>query len=297
MVNKIVVIGDVMLDRYDFCTNRNNPESSAPCYTIERTVYKPGGAGNVAANLGRLGSRVDLISVIGCDKEAILLQQALGGFGVNFEAIKEPRRETIVKTRVMSNLDGRYHFRIDKERVEYIQDNHVNEIIEKARGADILLISDYNKGCISENLMLLLKKTGVPIIIDPKPAHSRFYEGAFLLKPNAKEILEMTGIKDPKIAAEVLKQKMGSNILLTLGSEGLLFGGLNGERYVFPAEAKKVVDVTGAGDTVIATFTHFFSKGKSLEECLKLASKAAAISIAYPGCYQVSEKEVLGIKN
>jgi D-beta-D-heptose 7-phosphate kinase/D-beta-D-heptose 1-phosphate adenosyltransferase len=145
---------------------------------------------------------------------------------------------------------------------------------------------------ISSRLMDELRTLKIPIIIDAKPEHTEFYSNVFLVKPNSKEVREMTGIKDEILAGEALMKKLHSNILLTRGSRGISYFGLNGERHDFPAEEKKVVDVVGAGDTVIATYAHFWNKGYTNRDCVRLANIAGGISVQYPGCYPVTEKEI-----
>lgn len=290
---KIAVIGDVMLDKYDYCTNADNPESSAPCWTVDYTEYKPGGAGNVASNLSSLGANFELISVVGEDFPAQNLIKVLEKYNVPCNFIFDKNRQTIVKERIMSSQDGRYHCRINREKKKYIDENHVQEIMTRIKNFDILLISDYRKGIISEELMKSLKSSGIPIIIDAKPEHKNFYQDVFIVKPNSKEAKAMAGIEDEILAGEKLREILRSNILLTRGARGISYFGIKGERYDFPAKERKVVDVTGAGDSCIATFTHFFVKNKTLEECINLANIAAGISVEHPGCYQVKEKEVL----
>ncbi|MBU3913534.1 MAG: bifunctional hydroxymethylpyrimidine kinase/phosphomethylpyrimidine kinase [Nanoarchaeota archaeon] len=293
---KIAVIGDVMLDRYDYCLNRENPESSAPCYTVVRVGYKPGGAGNAAANLKSLGSDVDLIAVVGDDPHAGLLKKVLGEKGVSTRLIHDSSRETIVKERALSVGDGRYHFRLDHEKTGDIGLEHAAEVIQliKSTGYELVLVSDYNKGMITRSLMEELKATKIPIIVDPKEAHKDFYEGVFVIKPNVKEARRMAGLDDEIVAAEKLREELGTNILLTRGHEGVIYFGLDGKRFGFPSQAKNgVFDVTGGGDTFIATFAHFYSKGRDIKECVELANKAAGIAVGYPGCYSVSEREVL----
>jgi rfaE bifunctional protein kinase chain/domain len=292
MAKNIIVIGDVMLDKYDYCSNAENPESSAPAWTVERTEYKPGGAGNVAANLTSLGAEFELISVVGDDYPAKVLQGVLKDFKVPCNFIFDSERQTIVKERIVSSTDGRYHCRINRDKKKYIDENHVREIIDRVQNAELILVSDYRKGMISSRLMDELRAQNVPIIVDAKPEHADFYRNVFLVKPNYKEAVDMTGIKDAVKAGEALMNRLNSNVLLTRGSEGINYFGLKGERYYFPAEERKVVDVTGAGDTAIATFSHFLMKGKKLEECIQLANRAAGIAVSYPGCYQVTEKEI-----
>ena len=289
-MGKIVVVGDLMLDKYDYCSVRDNPESSAPCYTIQRTEYKPGGAGNVAVNLKALGSNVSLISVVGRGENSKILRRILKDLRVDYYLITDPDRPTIVKERVMSSMDGRYHFRKDLESRRYIEENHVREMISRINRPDLIVVSDYNKGVISENFMGELKKLNVPIIVDPKPNHKKFYKGVFLVTPNVKEAREMSGLEDVVEMGEALSKELGSNVLLTRSHEGVSFFG--GERFDFPTEAKKVFDVTGAGDTVVAVLAHYLAKGLPIKECVRLANKAAGIAVGYPGCYPVSEEEI-----
>lgn len=297
MAEKIIVIGDAILDVYHYCANRENPESSAPCYTIEKTEYKPGGAGNVAANLIKLGANCTLISVAGKDEDGKRLEDILKkGFGVNSDLILDSKRTTIVKERYLSTGDGRYHFRADFENKGYLEGPYLDSIVEKIRGSSLVLISDYKKGVISEELIKKLKKTGVKIIADTKPAHASFFEGVHMIKPNVKEVREIMNIKDELIAAKELSRKLKTSVMLTRGKDGIsYFDKETHKQYDFSSNisADKVFDVTGAGDTVLATFAHFMMKGRSLVDCIRFANIAGGISVQYPGCYQVSEEEVL----
>lgn len=292
MAGRIAVIGDVMLDKYRYCTARENPERpSAPCYTVRRKDYKPGGAGNVAANLATLGADFKLIGLMGDDHYARVLEDILLDLKVPCEFIKDPKRMTIVKERLF--VDNDYQCRIDEEEIEYIEENHVQEIMKKIRDVDLILVSDYRKGMISKNLMESLKTKNIPIIVDVKPQHIDLYRNVFLIKPNSKEACEMTGINDDILASEMLIKNLNANVLLTRGANGISYFGLNGERYNFPVEKTKVVDVTGAGDTTIATFANFLIEGFNIADCTLLANRAGGISVSYPGCYHITKKEIL----
>ena len=290
---KIAVIGDLMLDQYDFCRNRINPESSASCYRVERTEYKPGGAGNVAANLIKLGEDILLVGLVGDDGNARILLESLDRLKIPHKTIKDGNMPTIVKQRILSETDGRYHLRLDRESTKYLHENHVAEVIAAIQGCDLIIVSDYRKGMISQGLMDELKKTKKRILVDAKPEHKDFYKGVFMIKPNINEAREMAGLKHEIEAAEKLRDELKTNVLLTRSEEGISYFGLNGERCDFPTSARKVVDITGAGDTVIATFAHFLAKNYPVRECVRLANKAAGIAVGYPGCYAISEEEVL----
>jgi D-beta-D-heptose 7-phosphate kinase/D-beta-D-heptose 1-phosphate adenosyltransferase len=290
---RIAVIGDLMLDQYDFCRNRDNPESSAPCYTVEKTEYRPGGAGNVAANLIKLGDDVLLVGILGEDENAQIIIDSLNRLGIPHKTIKDKNRPTIVKQRIMSSADKRYHLRLDREITDYIQENHAADVVENIKDCGLIIVSDYRKGMISQALMDRLRAIGIPTLVDTKPEHKQFYMGVFMIKPNIMEARKMTGIEDELKAAEKLGKDLETNVLLTKGEKGIIYLGRNGERYYYPASAGKVVDVTGAGDTVIATFAHFFSKKYCIADCVELANRAAGIAVGYPGCYAVSEEEIL----
>ena len=286
---KICVIGDVILDQYDFCSNRENPESSAPCYTVERTEYRPGGAGNVAANLVALGADVKLISVTGKDHFHDLLKQELEKQDIDSTLIADATRPTILKQRTLSAGDGRYHFRKDFEKRHAIEDAHTDELLDAATdGYDLYIVSDYAKGVITKRLVQGLIGTGVPVIIDPKPINATAYAGAYLITPNISEARTMANEADDLVAGKKLVPLLDANILLTRSEKGLAYFGKDGMEFSIKASAKEVFDVTGAGDTVVATLAHFLASGKKIQEAARLANEAAAIAVQHIGCYQVT---------
>ena len=173
---KIVVIGDIMLDRYYYCKNRNNPESSAPAYISSKKniIHKPGGAGNVAANLASLKADFKLVSLVGKDADSKILKNSLNELKIPYKFIYDGKRATIVKTRALDILDGRYHFRFDIEDKTEISDNHVEEIVEETKNSNLIVISDYNKGIINSKLMSRLKSMEIPILVDPKKENLEF---------------------------------------------------------------------------------------------------------------------------
>jgi D-beta-D-heptose 7-phosphate kinase/D-beta-D-heptose 1-phosphate adenosyltransferase len=291
---KIAVIGDVILDKYDHCINRENQESSAPCYTVVSTEYKPGGAGNVAANLATLGSEVVLVGLVGKDQNARILEEVLAKYHIVARLILDDSRPTIVKERTLSVHDGRYHFRKDLETKVYALPDVSRKMLEEIRDCEVVLVSDYAKGAISEDFMHGLMKMGKRVFVEPKPEHTSLYGGAFMITPNIKEAKAMAKIDDELLAAENLRRNLGCRVLLTRSEKGVSYFGLNGEtdRLDIPAQAREVFDVTGAGDTVVATLVHYHTKGRTVEEAIRLANKAAGIAVGHSGCYQVKESEL-----
>jgi len=293
---KIVVIGDIMLDRYYYCKNRNNPESSAPAYISSKKniIHKPGGAGNVAANLASLKADFKLVSLVGKDADSKILKNSLNELKIPYKFIYDRKRATIVKTRALDILDGRYHFRFDIEDKTEISDNHVEEIVEETKNSNLIVISDYNKGIINSKLMSRLKSLEIPILVDPKKENLEFYKGVFLLKPNSVEAKDMTNENDDLKAAKTLTKILNSNVLLTRASEGIAYCGSNGDFFSYSSQPiGELKDVTGAGDSVIATFAHLYNSGSKLEECVRLANKAGGVAVCHPGCYHVKESDLI----
>jgi len=258
-MNKICVVGDFILDVYYNCKPRSNPEGNIPCYTALTTEMKIGGAGNVKENLETLGSEVDFFY----------------------------SGERSTKIRISDR--GKYIFRFDDETPKYSRDrikekeqNLIDDIL--AEKYDYILVSDYNKGAITRKVAKTIMSTGSKVIVDCKPNHFKWFKGCYLIKPNEKEFIEMTKLG--------LTDDWFENTLITRGSKGMVLSAH--EKIIrFPAIPTKCVDVTGAGDTVIATLVHFLNKGYPLIDSIKLANKAGAISVSHMGCYAVKEKDVL----
>ena len=293
---KIVVIGDVMLDRYYYCKNRINPESSAPAYISSKKniIHKPGGAGNVAANLASLKADFKLVSLVGKDADSKILENSLNELKIPYKFIYDKKRTTIVKTRALDILDGRYHFRFDVEEKLEISENHVEDIVKEAINSKFIIVSDYNKGIINSRLMTELKSLNVPILVDPKNENLKLYKDVFLVKPNSIEAKGMTSENDDLKAAKKLTKILNSNILLTRASEGIAYYGLNGNFFNYSSQPiGELKDVTGAGDSVIATFAHLYNSGSKLEECVRLANKAGGVAVCHPGCYNVKESDLI----
>jgi len=262
-MEKICVVGDFILDVYFNCKPRYNPEGNIPCYIATKEHdMKIGGGGNVKENLEALGSGVDFFY----------------------------SGERSTKIRVFSN--NKYIFRVDDETPKYSKETikkKEEDLIDNilAEKYDYIVVSDYNKGAITRKVAKTIMSTGSRVIVDCKPNHFKWFKGAYLIKPNEKEFVEMVKLG--------LQDNYFKNILVTRGQKGMELINKNGITLI-PGLKTKCKDVTGAGDTVIATLVHFLNKGYSLEESVKLANKAGAISVRHLGCYAVKEKELVKTK-
>jgi len=259
-MNKICVVGDFILDVYFNCKPRHNPEGNIPCYIATKEhEMKIGGGGNVKENLETLGSEVDFFY----------------------------SGERSTKMRIFNG--DKYIFRVDDETPKYSKETlkqKEEELIDNilAEKYNYILVSDYNKGAITRKVARTIMNTGSKIIVDCKPIHFKWFKDAYLIKPNEKEFVEMVKLG--------LDDNYFQNILVTRGSKGMELLNNDGITLI-PGLKTKCKDVTGAGDTVIATLVHFLNKGMPLINAIKLANKAGAISVTHMGCYAVKEKEVL----
>ena len=261
----IVVIGDIILDAYIFGkVNRISQEAPVPIVSIDDYIYKPGGAANVALNLSNLGVSVTLIGITGNDvNSSKLIQEIENNKNIDAVIFEHKDRPTSVKTRIIA--DGRQIARLDDEIVELIKD-YISKIIkdsfdEAINQADGVIIQDYNKGLMTKSLINHIMKTSqnenVPVYIDPKYDNYENYRGARLFKPNLKEFQNIAkDLNFDKLPDSGFKFKdfIDSDLLLlTLGSDGMVLYNQDNVTSI-PTKARKVYDVSGAGDTVIATF-------------------------------------------
>ena len=261
----ILVIGDIILDAYIYGkVDRISEEAPVPIVAINNKNFKPGGAANVALNLIGLGANVTLIGVAGNDSESQNLRQCFTGIkGINNQIIDCEDRPTSIKTRVIAN--GRQIARLDSEVVEKISNQYMKKVMERfdenCNNVDGIIIEDYNKGLLTKELIEYIvkysKNKNIPVYVDPKYDNYGSYKGVRLFKPNLMEYNSI--VKDKSFgnlpgSGFVFKEHMDSEILLlTLGSDGMSLY-YDGKNHNIPTKARKVFDVSGAGDTVIATF-------------------------------------------
>jgi D-beta-D-heptose 7-phosphate kinase/D-beta-D-heptose 1-phosphate adenosyltransferase len=302
-MEKIAVIGYVMLDAYYYGESKFNPESSEknqiPARLNVRTEYHPGGAGNVAANLSELKCDFLLVGLVGADPMSHVLRERLEKANINHHLILDETRPTIVKQRYFLISTGKNELRWDFEEKHPASEEKTEKILAIVHDYDIILISDYNKGIVTRNLIRSLIESGKKVIADTKPHHMDFFEGAFLVKPNIREAREKTLLENELEAAESLRNILHTRILLTRGEQGMSYFGIPGDEPLridiaaYKPRSRTFVDVIGAGDSGISALTAFLAKDYGLKTAILAANTSAGISVTHPGCYPVSEKEII----
>jgi D-beta-D-heptose 7-phosphate kinase/D-beta-D-heptose 1-phosphate adenosyltransferase len=302
----VLVIGDAMLDRYVYgAVQRISPEAPIPILTVEREVAVPGGAGNVVRNLTALGVAVAFVSVVGDDQAGSDLTGLVGGQpGVEPWLLVESSRTTTVKTRYVAN--GQQLLRADREQTAPIQPRLAERMLRIARDAmaatSITVLSDYAKGLLAldvpAQLIAAAHLAGRRVIVDPKGTDFSRYAGADVVTPNRRELAEaalMPVETESEIvaAAQALRQRhrFGA-VLVTRAEAGMTLVDDSGPCH-FPAEAAEVFDVSGAGDTVVATLAAGLAAGLDLKLAARLANIAAGIVVGKVGTAVAREADLL----
>jgi D-glycero-beta-D-manno-heptose-7-phosphate kinase len=301
---KIAVIGDLILDKYIYGeVDRISPEAPVPIVRVIKEKYVSGGAANVAANVSTLGGKPFLFGILGNDQYKDILLKKISEMNIQATGIfTDSNKTTIRKTRVIGL--NQQLLRIDHENTDYIEthqeDKFVNNLKE-IKDLSAIIISDYAKGTITKQLMTQLvqysNENNILLIVDPKPKHKEWYAGSLLITPNKKEAQEMSGIvieteRDFITAGEILVNKFGSNIIITAGADGMYVFEKNSEPVHIPTVAREVYDVSGAGDTVIATLALALTSSATLENAAILANHAAGIKVSKTGTKPVFLKEL-----
>lgn len=302
----LLVVGDMMVDKYIMgSVDRISPEAPVPVLRQNETRRKLGGAGNVIINATSLGAKVRAVGRVGNDGEGTFFCEALREVDVDDRYIFA-EGSTIVKTRV--SACGQQFIRIDEEVITHPSSKISKEIIDKLdnifQNVTAVVISDYAKGFITEELAQAIinkaKTRRIPVIVDPKGRSAAKYKGATALTPNNKEFLDLTGIseipceKDIKNEALRLCAENGFDYLIFTRSEkGIsVISRASSIKKDFPATVKEVVDVTGAGDTVVSTIALALGAGFNLHECVDIANMAASIVISKFGAAQTTLEEL-----
>lgn len=303
----ILVIGDIIVDHFVYgSVSRISPEAPVPVVNVKTETLLLGGSANVLHNLYGLGARGTICGVIGTDfmgEQFLSLLEEVNSPTTG--VFKSGDRPTTKKTRVIAQ--NQQIVRFDREQVLPLTDDTLKgmcDFLDKnIQEYHAVVVSDYNKGVICKPLMdhlrPLLKKHRIPMIVDPKPGHPEFFKGATIITPNSLETKMMSGMEiiDSEsllTAASKLKQELESEaVLITRGEEGMALLTDNEPLFCIPTVAREVYDVTGAGDTVIATLAMGLAVGLSHKEAATLANYAAGIVVGKVGTATASKEEIL----
>ena len=302
---KILVIGDIMLDKYIWGdVSRISPEAPVQVVNVLRETYEAGGAANVANNISALGGKAFMAGIAGNDEAKRILLNDLSKKGIITDGILiDGDKPTTQKVRIVGR--GQQLLRVDYENKQHVHadiEKAIIDFLENAlRKADVIVISDYAKGVITQRLcdklLKAAKKLEKPVIVDPKPKHRKLYVGVDLITPNNAEASEMTGIEDDssnsimEIGSRLLKS-LKTNVLITRGEKGMSLFQKNGAVNHIPAKAKEVYSLIGAGDTVVAAMALSLASGANLKEAAILANIAAGIKVGKMGTATVSIDEI-----
>jgi D-beta-D-heptose 7-phosphate kinase/D-beta-D-heptose 1-phosphate adenosyltransferase len=302
----ILSLGDIMLDRFvSGVVERISPEAPIPVLAIDRETVMPGGVGNVVSNIRALGGGTGVIAVVGDDREADTLSGLLApAEDVSF--VRDPGRPTAVKTRFIAG--GQQLLRADFERRRPLDpeiEEQVLRVLEiRLPLADALVLSDYGKGVLTRRVLEAAisggRASGIPVIVDPKGSDYGRYRGAAVVTPNLKELAEAAGYAgkgDAEIedsARGVLARSGIGAMIVTRGPEGLSVVPTDGAAVHVRAQAREVFDVSGAGDTVVATLALSLATGADLPTAARLANLAASIVVGKVGTASVTAEELRG---
>ena len=304
----VLIIGDLMLDHFVIGrVDRISPEAPVPIVHFDHEQYRMGGAANVAHNVTAMGGRASTIGIVGDDADARRLVDELSRAGIGTDGIiTDSNRCTTRKLRVVTTRNqqvARVDYESDTEASGALEASVIGKIVELAKTADAILVSDYLKGTISRGVAKATVDAGrarrIPVLVDPKVPHIDYYAGASVITPNHHEAESVTHMRirsadEARDAARRFRERAGcDSVLITRGEHGMWL--LTPEtEMALPAEAREVADVTGAGDTVIGALALALAAGASLPDAARLANRAAGIVVGKFGPATVSLDELKG---
>ncbi len=303
---RLLVVGDAMLDKFIAGrVTRISPEAPVPVVTFGHESYRIGGAANVANNAAALGGHATLIAVTGQDDAAATLAHACREAGVSPAFVGDPVRPTTTKVRIVTERNqqvARVDYENDTDVAGDVERRIIAAVQQHAADAAAIVVSDYLKGTITERVMQAAVEAGharkIPILVDPKIPHIDYYRGATVITPNHHEAEIATNMRvrtddDARLAARAFRERAACHaVLMTRGDQGMWLLG-DGVEDSLPASAREVADVTGAGDTVIATLALALAAGATLVEAARLANEAAGLAVAKFGPAVVTPEELL----
>jgi rfaE bifunctional protein kinase chain/domain len=297
---RVLVVGDVMLDRYWFGdVTRISPEAPVPVVHVQRTEERPGGAANVARNIASLGGKATLLSVIGDDEAGRTLASLLEKEQVTTMFHKDAQLPTTVKLRVIGRQQQLLRIDFETPPSREVLDDKLGDFESLVDGVDVVILSDYGKGGLTHvsKMINVAKAHGKPILVDPKGDDFTRYRGATLLTPNRSEFRQVVGRwkdeADLAHRAELLRLELDLEALLvTRSEEGMSLFSRAGAMHE-PTRAQEVYDVSGAGDTVIATLGLMMAAGADMHDAVRIANRAAGVVVGKLGTATVSREELI----
>ena len=298
---KVLVVGDVMLDRYWFGdVNRISPEAPVPVLKVERVEERPGGAANVARNIAALGAQATLLSVVGDDEAGACLEKLLNQHS-NLTSLlhRDSSISTIIKLRAIARHQQLLRLDFETPPSHEVLNAALEDFRVQLPLADVVILSDYGKGGLAHiaELMRLARAAGKPVLVDPKGDDYTRYRGATLLTPNRSEFREVAGswVNEAELntKAEKLRKELQLEALLVTRSEDGMSLYRANEISHEPAQSREVFDVSGAGDTVIATLAVMLASGAGLPDAMRIANRAAGIVVGKLGTAVVSREEII----
>jgi len=296
---RILIVGDVMLDRYWFGeVNRISPEAPVPVVRVERREERLGGAANVARNAATLGAQTGLLGVIGQDEAGAVVEGLLTDLGISSYLNRDPAISTIIKLRVIGRQQQLVRVDFEDAPTDTVLRDKLTQFNALIDNYDVIVLSDYAKGSLVNvaDMISVGKKLGKRLLVDPKGDDFARYKGASILTPNRSELIRITGNwkseEELTTKAQNLRRSLDLEaLLLTRSEEGMTLYQEN-EVVNFPAVAREVYDVSGAGDTVIATLAVMLGNGVALAEAVRIANLAGGIVVGKLGTAIVTREEL-----
>jgi rfaE bifunctional protein kinase chain/domain len=298
---RILIVGDVMLDRYWFGdVSRISPEAPVPVVKVEKSEERPGGAANVARNIAALGAQAALLSVVGADEAGASLARLLAEARIDASLHEDVQLNTTVKLRVLGRQQQLLRIDFENTPTHEVLQAKLAEFAARLPHCDVLILSDYGKGGLTHigEMIRLARAAGKPVLVDPKGDDYARYAGATIVTPNRAELREVVGRwgseQDLQARVDKLRSELGLEaLLLTRSEEGMSLFSAAGVVHE-PALAREVFDVSGAGDTVIATLAVMLASGQSLEQAMRWANRAAGVVVGKLGTATCSLEELRG---